>query len=307
MIEDFCKLLNCCQPRMNLDKYVIKEKLKKNEMGEINDTPNSKNLMIETSKKISESIISFSNLQVSQKQKSKKFLDTLVIGGRELMLEGEMFFNKTIIIDKFGMKNELRSERNGITIFGICDNTNDKETGIDFNLNISKKKLKNKKDQNIPLFKIEYLKNDENLIISLINKDIKMLMYLENEFLIENNTSLDFMVGKVPIIISGPQNKEENMFSVEVEGKLYKYNKLTDCPVTLGRNNTHIIIKNSSISKNHAIIGYNQDADSISFRDNGSTNGTFFVIGNNFPYVYILSNLTLKLFESKFTVTLIEN
>ena len=97
------------------------------------------------------------------------------------------------------------------------------------------------------------------------------------------------------------------MFSVEVEGKLYKYNKLTDCPVTLGRNNTHIIIKNSSISKNHAIISYNQDTDSISFRDNGSTNGTFFVIGNNFPYVYILSNLTLKLFESKFTITLIEN
>ena len=73
MIEDFCKLLNCCQPRMNLDKYVIKEKLKKNEMGEINDTPNSKNLMIETSKKISDSIISFSNLQVSQKKKVKNF------------------------------------------------------------------------------------------------------------------------------------------------------------------------------------------------------------------------------------------
>ena len=51
MVEDFCKLLNCCQPRMNLDKYVINEKLKKNEMGEINDTPKSKNLMIETSKK----------------------------------------------------------------------------------------------------------------------------------------------------------------------------------------------------------------------------------------------------------------
>ena len=44
MIEDFCKLLNCCQPRMNLDKYVIKEKLKKNEIGEINDTPKSQKI-----------------------------------------------------------------------------------------------------------------------------------------------------------------------------------------------------------------------------------------------------------------------
>ena len=307
MFEDLCKIINCCQPRMNLGKYVIKGKLDQNEMTEINDTQKSKNNITGTSpKKVSESIITFSNLKVSQNNTNKRVLDTLVIGGRELLLEGEMFFNKAIIIDKLGIKNEVRTERKWLTIFGISDEANDINSGIDFYLNVSKKKFKGKKDKNIPLFKIEYIKNDDNYMISLLNKDIKMLMYIENEFLIENNTSLDFMVGKVSIIISGPNNND-NMFSVEVEGKTYKYNKLNDCPVSIGRNNTHIIIKNSSISKNHALICYNKDADCISLKDNGSTNGTFFVIGNNLPFVYILSDLTFKLFESKFTIKLIEN
>ncbi len=50
-----------------------------------------------------------------------------------------MFFLKQIIIDKLGIKNEIRTERKGKTIFGIYNDINFQNTRIDFNLNLSKK------------------------------------------------------------------------------------------------------------------------------------------------------------------------
>ena len=77
------------------------------------------------------------------------------------------FINK--LIDQLGIKNEIWTERKGKKIFVIYNDINFQNTGIDLNLNLSKKKLKNKKEKNIPLFKIEYIKNDENYI-SIISK-----------------------------------------------------------------------------------------------------------------------------------------
>lgn len=55
-----------------------------------------------------------------------------------------MFFHKQIIIDQLGIKNEIRTERKGKKIFVIYNDINFQNTGIDLNLNLSKKKLKKK-------------------------------------------------------------------------------------------------------------------------------------------------------------------
>ena len=59
-----------------------------------------------------------------------------------------MFFHKQIIIDQLSIKNEIWTERKGKKIFVIYNDINFQNTGIDLNLNLSKKKLK-KKDKNI--------------------------------------------------------------------------------------------------------------------------------------------------------------
>ena len=313
MIGELCNLMNCCKPNSDSDKLMLRSDHLYGNTNEItdnnvnnNETQSRKNPKNEAVNKYSDSVITFSNLKVKENKHNKRVLDTLVIGSKEIILDGEMFFHKQIVIDKLGIKNDIRTERKGITIFGICDDINDQNTGIDFNLNLSKKKLKNKKEKNIPLFKIEYIKNDENFILALVNKEIKMQLCIDTDFIIENNSNLDFMIGKIQIAIKSPVHQKDELFSVEVEGKIYQYNKIKDCPITIGRSNTHIIIKNSSISKTHAIIGYNEENGTISIKDNGSTNGTYFILSNKFPYIYILSDLNMKLFESKFTVKLHE-
>ena len=311
MFNEFLKFINCCKPKDELDKFIIKEEnlgLSTNELTEKNKllSEEIRQNIKKDGNYCSESIISFSNLKVKTMQKNQKIIDTLVLNAREIFLEGEIFFNKVIIIDKLGLKNDRRNEQNGITIFGISDDMNKPNSGIDFNLNLSKKKLKNKKDKNIPLFKIEYLKNEDIYTISVI-KDVKMLLYIEHDFLIENNTSLEFMIGKVSIIINSPKDENDEKFHIEIEGKTYTYYKKKDLPITIGRVNTSIILKNTSISKVHSIIEYNDENNTLSIRDNNSTNGTYFVLGNRYPFIYILSDLTLKILDSKFTIKLHEN
>ena len=308
MLNGILNYINCCKTSNILDKCILKVENEQstNEPTEKNNIPLNEGvnkIIIETKNK--DSIITFSDTKVKQNKIKKRVLDTLVIGSRELILEGDIFYNEIIKIDKIGIKNENRINKNGIAIFGISDDFND-NCGIDFNLNLSKKKLKNKKDTNIPIFKIEYIKEDENYILSLINKDIKILLLIENDFLIDYNSNLNFMIGKIQIKIISPKNEKDEIFYVETEGKNYKFNK-KELPLTIGRGNSNINIKHNSISKIHAVIDFNNDSNSLFIRDNESTNGTFFLIDDNFPFIYLLSDCTMKIFDSKFTIKIIDN
>lgn len=307
MLNGILNYINCCKTSNILDKCILKVENEQstNEPTEKNNIPLNegiKKIIIENKSK--DSIITFSDTKVKQNKIKKRVLDTLVIGSTELILEGDIFYNKTIKIDKIGIKDENRINKNGITIFGVSDDFND-NCGIDFNLNLSKKKLKNKKDTNIPIFKIEFIKEDVNYILSLINKDIKILLLIENDFLIDNNSNLNFMIGKIQIKIISPKNEKDEIFYVETEGKNYKFNK-KELPLTIGRGNSNINIKHNSISKIHAVIDFNNDSNSLFIRDNESTNGTFFLIDDNFPFIYLLSDCTMKIFDSKFTIKIID-
>ena len=308
MLNGILNYINCCKTSNILDKCILKVENEQstNEPTEKNNIPLNegiKKIIIENKSK--DSIITFSDTKVKQNKIKKRVLDTLVIGSTELILEGDIFYNKTIKIDKIGIKDENRINKNGITIFGVSDDFND-NCGIDFNLNLSKKKLKNKKDTNIPIFKIEFIKEDVNYILSLINKDIKILLLIENDFLIDNNSNLNFMIGKIQIKIISPKNEKDEIFYIETEGKNYKFNK-KELPITIGRGNSNINIKHNSISKIHAVIDFNNDSNSLFIRDNESTNGTFFLIDDNFPFIYLLSDCTMKIFDSKFTIKIIDN
>ena len=325
MIENLKQFLYCClNPKSQVEIASITQDQNEKQNQDLIEEQNKKNLLITPSSKISLlhlkslraerkkqsiisknsnlSIITFNNEKVKKNEESNRILDTLIIGTHELELEGEIFFNKKIIIDRIGLKILGRKNQNGITIFGISDDENNDHSGIDFNLNIPKSKIKNNNNNVIPIFSIEFDKTEEHYIINLLNLDLKMLLYIDYNFLIENNTTTDFMVGKIPIIIISPKDENDSLFSVIVEGKKYEFNKLKDCPISIGRSNAKINIKNNSISKFHAIIDYQYDNQVICMKDCDSTNGTYFIIGEKCSFVYLLSDLTFKILEYKFTI-----
>ena len=326
MFQQLKNIINCCiKPNNENALSSIEQEIIENQVKSTNDYINNnskssisfnkslkeekKRLNSKISNNSNKSNITFSNQLVKQNIETKRSLDTLIISTHEIELDGEIFFNKCLIIDRIGLKKLGRKNQNGKTIFGICNNENYINSGIDFNLNISRNKLKNinNNENNIPLFSIEYNKIEEHYILRLLNFDIKIFLFIDYNFLIENNTTNNYMIGKVPLTISSPKNENDNIFTVLVKGKKYEFNKIKDCPITIGRTNAKINIKNNSISKLHAIIDYQFDNQVISIKDNDSTNGTYFNIDEKSPFVYLLSDLTFKILDNKFSVHVIYN
>jgi hypothetical protein len=50
------------------------------------------------------------------------------------------------------------------------------------------------------------------------------------------------------------------------------------------------------------MINYQYDNKVICIKDNDSTNGTYFLIGKKYSFIYLLSDLTFKILEFKFKV-----
>ena len=95
-------------------------------------------------KSIYNSKISYSGLNISKI--NSNIGDILVDINIKLILTGDLFLNKIIEIDKYGMKNSLRKDPNGVTIFGYKrDNINPTGPLCDyyFDLQISQKENNN--------------------------------------------------------------------------------------------------------------------------------------------------------------------
>jgi hypothetical protein len=243
--------------------------------------------------------ITFSNMKVKDSKTNTLNFDTEVLSTQELKLVGKIFWNKDVYIDRFGLKSGNRKKKNGIVIFGIGKN----EDKIDFVINISKLKLKNI-DKYIQLFSIEYDKIEERFKLRILKNDIKILLTLDYEYFFEKEKNIEIIAGKIQMLIDTSKT-DNGLINIKVEDKNYEFNKENDLPITIGRNNCKININNNSISKNHAIIDYNAEYHLFYIKDLGSTNKTYFVIRNG-GNIKINRDMNLKLFESKFSIKIIE-
>ena len=254
------------------------------------------------------SIITFSNMKVKEgKTNNNQFFDTEVLSTQELKLIGEIFWNKDLYIDRIGLKIGNRIKKTGNTIFGLGEQEDmNGNVVIDFILNIPGGKIEsmNPVSKNNPLFSIDYDKNEEFFQIILINKLLKIYYNIETEFYLENGCNLEFMIGKIPIFIIGPKNEYDNFFTIEVEGNKYNYDNTKDVPISIGRSNSKINIKNNSISKTHAAIDYLNDC--LFIKDLDSTNGTFFVLGDKCSSLRISRDMNFKILDYKFSIKVIE-
>ena len=335
MIDSISNILFCCNHGRNIDnasiqhlntnnnkniinqkerddlfnrEEILKRRKSRNNNININNNNNNNNNNIYNSIDKNSSIITFSNMKVKEYNMNvNQVFDTEVLSQQELKLIGEIFWNKELYIDRIGLKIGNRIKKNGNTIFGLGEQEDlNGNIVIDFILNIPGGKIQSMTpiSKNNPLFSIDYDKNEEFFEIILINKQLKIYYNIESEFYLENGCNLEFMVGKIPIFIIGPKNENDNYFTIEVEGIKYNYDKTKDVPISIGRSNSKINIKNNSISKTHAAIDYLNDC--LFIKDLDSTNGTFFVLGDKCSSLRISRDMNLKILDNKFSIKVIE-
>lgn len=216
------------------------------------------------------------------------------------------------------MKNNPDPKKSSITFFGL-----EKNSDILFNILNDKIKrkaketvilsnfiTKNKANESIPLFYIDYNKFNNNFYIKSINKEIyfSLLMNKEKKYYLERGNFYYIKIGKIVIIIAINSSKNEIKIKIKehfgmTNEHIFIYNR-NNMPITIGRVNCTIIINNSSVSKLHATISYDEKKEEYYIIDNNSTNGTQLIL-NDEKSIDLNDKMMFYIGEKNFTIELV--
>ena len=226
---------------------------------------------------------------------------------KKIILSGELFFGKKIIITPNGINNNFIKRKERSTFFGI-------QNLYDFNgnpyndylINIPRKKEKNdltldrgggiqgkgggekeikkrvSEENSTRVFKIIYDKENDEYKFIYLDQSLLLYFIIENKFILEKNKKYYFILNEILLSIFIRKDKsEKDRINIKVENdkksiKYYFYQENT--PIKIGRVNCNINLNIKSLSKLHCIIGYSNEYDYFYFQDNCSTNGSVLLI-----------------------------
>lgn len=282
------------------------------------------NVFMEGRKQSSSSMISKKNSKIYKENSNKDTIltlnDLVLINqnqeervtemGSKLLLSGELFFWKEIIVQTNGIKNSLRKEKDDHVFFGIKNKSN--YNGVMYN-DLIINFFWHQEDVDIVetntgrVFEIYYNKITKDYSLKFIHPNL-MLYYKINNFVYFNTGKEYYLfLGSVFIIINVKKTSPiEKTIVVQVEIENTKPTKYSfsqnQVPIKIGRiSNSDIPIFHSSISKRHAIIEFSKNSQTFYFKDMGSTNSSTLLIkeGDNLK---IKGEMNFKLEDVPFKI-----
>ena len=279
--------------------------------GIINDDNNSYHSLSEHKRKFHSSIISFSNFQNNPIQIEK---EDQGISGPKILLSGELFFGKEIIITTNGMVNGLREKNDGLAFFGLKNITDYRGTYyndfvINYQIEEEEDKKKRKNDSATGrVFNLSFQKKTKNFTLYMIHDSIIIYYEINNFVYFNNDKDYYLLLGNIFITIITKKNSNENIpkeFEVEVENEdgkndLFKFTQ-NDCPISIGRTDCKICIQKPSISKVHGIIDFSNECKLFYYKDSGSTNGSILLVKED-DYLKIKGEMNFKLENIPFKI-----
>lgn len=288
----------------------------------ISPKPSINKIITTSNKEAKDSYVSFANIKIEEDNKSNKEFDTEIINSHEIQLLGEIFYNKEIFINRFGLKNIKKRIKNGKTVFGVNQTYNQNSEKInDFNINY--KNIHLKVDINESLFSIEFDDESDSYLLKVLSEKINILHYIDYEYLLPMNVEKTFYIGKVLVKIICKEiydsntvgdtdyndkvnERKINIYVLNDNNKWDNYSfSSMELPIIIGRKNSNILIKDNSISKFHCTINYDERFQLFYIKDKQSTNGTFLQMNKN-CVVELCGKMTFKINESKFEILEIE-
>ena len=202
--------------------------------------------------------------------------------GCKLLLSGELFFWKEIIITTNGIKNSLRKEKSDHVFFGIkniLNHSNESYNDLILNYFCQEEDITNTGS----VFEIFYNKKEKEYLLRFLHPNL-ILYYKINNFVYFNfGREYYFLLGNVLMsVFIQKVSSSEKIINVQIEienNKPLKYCfTQSQAPIRIGRAKCEINIFSSSISKRHGIIEYSKNSQSFYYKDMGSTNGSTLII-----------------------------
>jgi len=232
----------------------------------------------------------------------------------KLLLTGNLFQKKSIVIDKYGMKNGLRQKHDGLVIFGFKDkNKFSKTHNSDYYFDLEKfDESENKSKMTGRVFEIYLSKKDKMYTLYFLHSSLILYYKIKNDLFFNIDKDYFLILGDIFLTLHVKKiknsNSKEKIIYIQNEFKNKKEKKLAfspkDMPIKIGRVNCHIEIKNSSISKLHGIIDYTNG--NYYYKDCNSTNGSTLLIRED-DTLKIKGEMSLKLDDVSFTITEVDD
>ena len=269
----------------------------------INNTTQNNIILNENQNNINFTQISFGNLDFSTANNS--------ISSGKLLLTGNLFFNKELIITQNGLVNSLRKRIDGQTFFGT---SNAKDyTGTfynDFVLNLPDDDNKNQEilSHTGRIFGISFSKITNDYQIYMMNANYYLNYDITNSFYFQNEKENLIILGKILMtIVQKDNSSRKKILDIKIETedneeeeKIYNFEE-KDSPISIGRINSSINLNYSFISKKHAVIEFSEEYSKFYYKDLKSTNGSILILKED-DSLKIKGNMKFKLNDINFHI-----
>ena len=222
-----------------------------------------------------------------------------------LKLTGELFANKILEIDKFGLKRSLKKKLDGIISFGIKGQDelplNNKYDYI-FEPNVVQKINKKRKHNDGKVFDILLDKREKIFVLFYSHPSLLLYYKITNKLNLECDKDYYLILGSIFLSINIKKSlKVKINIEVELENeKSQKYSfEIKDLPIKIGRSHCNINIPKPSVSKLHSSIDY--ENDNFFYKDENSTNGSTLLIKED-DFLKLRGKMSFKLEDMAFNI-----
>ena len=222
-----------------------------------------------------------------------------------LILSGELFANKALEIDKFGLKKSLRKKMDGIISFGIKnpdEPPNINKYDYIFEEKIVRQINKKRKHNNGKVFEILLDKRDKRFVLFYEHSSLLLYYKINNKLNLEYDKDYYLILGSIFLSINIKKSlKIKINIQIELENeKSQKYIfEIKDLPIKIGRSNCNINIPKPSVSKLHSCLDY--ENDNFFYKDENSTNGSTLLIKED-DFLKLKGKMNFKLEDIPFTI-----
>ena len=233
----------------------------------------------------------------------------------KLLLTGDLFFNKEIIINECGMVNSKRNKKDGYTVFGLKNSVDiSGKLNNDFIINFKKDKdeVGNIETQTGKVFEIKFNKDKKEYTLYFINPFLYLYYKINNFVYFYPGREYFLFVGKIFLYIAIEKKGNEQIINIQVDNtckdiknpeeinKKYSFNEKKST-ITIGRMNCDINICEKCISKSHGIIEFSKINHKFYYKNMSSTNGTTLLVKKG-DFLKIKGEMNFKLEDVSFKI-----
>ena len=256
-------------------------------------------------------VLSISDLSfISENNNGKKMENN-----SKLLLSGDLFFGKTIIINDCGMINSKRNKQDGYTVFGLTNSVDiSGNLNSDFIINFKrdKEQIGNIETDSGKVFEIKFNKKKKEYILFFINPYLYLYYKINNFLYFYQGIDYFLFVGKIFIFVKIEKNGNEQIINIQIDNtneNIKNVNEINQkftfsenqMPITIGRMNCNINIAEQCISKVHGIIEFSKINKIFYYKNMSSSNGTTLLIKKG-DFLKIKGEMNFKLEDVTFKI-----